>query len=87
MLLVVPQRRDGIELLKRDAAQLNLPRLVQNLYEREIHLKLPRFTIDYSTQLIEVLKQVGQSLTQLVESRYIIHNKTVLIQFTIVTQT
>lgn len=62
MLLVVPQRRDGIELLKRDAAQLNLPRLVQNLYEREIHLKLPRFTIDYSTQLIEVLKQVGQSL-------------------------
>lgn len=87
MLLVVPQRRDGIELLKRDAAQLNLPRLVQNLYEREIHLKLPRFTIDYSTQLIEVLKQVGQSLTQVVASRYIIHNKTVLFQFTIVTQT
>lgn len=87
MLLVVPQRRDGIELLKRDAAQLNLPRLVQNLYEREIHLKLPRFTIDYSTQLIEVLKQVGQSLTQLVASHYIIHNKTVLFQFTIVTHT
>lgn len=84
MLLVVPQRRDGIELLKRDAAQLNLPRLVQNLYEREIHLKLPRFTIDYSTQLIEVLKQVGQFLNY---SRYIIHDKTVLFQFTIVTQT
>lgn len=58
MLLVVPQRRDGIELLKKDAAQLNLPRLVQNLHEREIHLKLPRFSIDYSAQLIDVLRQV-----------------------------
>ncbi|KAG6462367.1 hypothetical protein O3G_MSEX013209 [Manduca sexta] len=58
MILLVPRDRDGIYTLTRDLPYMSLPQISYLMENEDIKLSLPKFTVDYSEDVVATLKKV-----------------------------
>nr|CAD7392015.1 unnamed protein product [Timema cristinae] len=76
MLILIPTNKDGIEQLVRDMSFNHPSTILTLLKPTELAVFLPRFSVEYSTELIPILKQLkivdifgpSANLTGLVEA-------------------
>jgi len=57
MVLVVPAKRNDT-FLRRDADKLTFPRLVEQLSVTNINIRMPKFTIEYGAELMDILTKL-----------------------------
>ncbi|XP_063242332.1 leukocyte elastase inhibitor-like [Bacillus rossius redtenbacheri] len=58
MLVVMPNKLDGIGQLVRDLPHRSISAILQSLELTEVVISLPRFQLDYSTDLVKILRQL-----------------------------
>uniref|UniRef100_A0A1B6DVY9 Serpin domain-containing protein n=2 Tax=Clastoptera arizonana TaxID=38151 RepID=A0A1B6DVY9_9HEMI len=59
MIVILPTKRNNIFNLNRDLSHRSIKDIVRTMAEREIMLKLPRFSIEFKSDLVPVLKSMG----------------------------
>uniref|UniRef100_A0A1B6LMV2 Serpin domain-containing protein n=1 Tax=Graphocephala atropunctata TaxID=36148 RepID=A0A1B6LMV2_9HEMI len=59
MVIVLPSKKDGIKQLSVDSSRLLFPLLIQRMVSYEVNLTMPRFTMEFETELIATLKEIG----------------------------
>jgi serine protease inhibitor len=59
LLLLLPAKRNAIHQLIRDLTHVTLHNIVSSLAATDILVSVPRFTIDYSTDLTQKLNEVS----------------------------
>ncbi|KAH8297441.1 hypothetical protein KR044_011862, partial [Drosophila immigrans] len=59
MFVLLPQEREGIKELAEKLKTVNLVDLADKLVVEEVHVKFPKFKVDYSIELADKLKQLG----------------------------
>uniref|UniRef100_A0A1V1FYH4 Putative serine protease 27 n=1 Tax=Reticulitermes speratus TaxID=60591 RepID=A0A1V1FYH4_9NEOP len=59
LLLLLPTKRNADQQLIRDLSHASLHHIVSSLEATDILISLPRFSIDYSTDLIQTLNELG----------------------------
>lgn len=62
LLVVLPNRRKGVNALQRHLGARGLARIVHSLRPRSVRLSLPRFHLDTQTELNEPLKKLGMPI-------------------------
>lgn len=60
MIILLPNKKDGVHQLARDI-RTSINSYVENLNETEVYVTLPRFSIDYSTDLVKYLPSVSKN--------------------------
>lgn len=58
MLIVVPQEREGLTPLIRDLPYMSVPQILEEMEPSDVMLVMPKFTVEYSADLVEPLKNV-----------------------------
>lgn len=58
MFVLLPQEREGLKQLAEKLKTVNLVDLAGKLVTEEVHVKFPKFKVDYSIELGDKLKQV-----------------------------
>lgn len=58
LLLLLPTKRNAIQQLIRDLSHASLHNIVSSLEATDILISLPRFSIDYSTDLVHALNEL-----------------------------
>lgn len=58
MLIILPNQRNGIKALESKLANIDITTLTNGLYSTEVNVALPRFKIESTIELDDVLKQV-----------------------------
>jgi len=61
MFVLLPQERDGLKELAEKLKTVNLIDLADKMAVEEVHVKFPKFKVDYSIELADKLKQVRNS--------------------------
>ncbi|XP_062128437.1 serine protease inhibitor 42Dd [Drosophila sulfurigaster albostrigata] len=61
MFVLLPQEREGLKDLAEKLKSVNLVDLADKLVVEEVHVKFPKFKVDYSIELADKLKQLGIS--------------------------
>uniref|UniRef100_A0A1B0AAT5 Serpin domain-containing protein n=1 Tax=Glossina pallidipes TaxID=7398 RepID=A0A1B0AAT5_GLOPL len=59
MLILLPDQRDGLRDLEQKLHQVNLHNLTEQLKREEVTVQLPKFSIEYSHNMIKPLQQMG----------------------------
>lgn len=59
MFVLLPQEREGLKQLAEKLKTVNLVDLAEKLVTEEVHVKFPKFKVDYSIELADKLKQVS----------------------------
>lgn len=59
LLLLVSTKRNGVQQLIRDLSHASIHNIVSSLEPTDILISLPRFSIDYTADLIHALHEVG----------------------------
>lgn len=59
MILLVPLDREGCEALLRDLPYVSLSRIRKLLHKTDVTLTMPKFTVNYSGDMIEPLSKVS----------------------------
>ncbi|GBP95519.1 Serine protease inhibitor 42Dd [Eumeta japonica] len=59
MVILVPQERGGCASLIRDLPYMSLPQIIKLMEPTDMELYLPRFKVDYSVDLVPILKNMG----------------------------
>ncbi|EDW77208.1 uncharacterized protein Dwil_GK22245 [Drosophila willistoni] len=59
MFVLLPQEREGLKTLAEKLKTVNLVDLADKLAVEEVHVKFPKFKVDYSLELADKLKQLG----------------------------
>ncbi|XP_077289191.1 uncharacterized protein LOC143913344 isoform X2 [Arctopsyche grandis] len=59
MLIVLPTEKNGLKTLLRDFSQTSLQTILDQLESTEVQLNMPKFTIDYSDDMTNILKKMG----------------------------
>uniref|UniRef100_A0A1A9W2W3 Serpin domain-containing protein n=1 Tax=Glossina brevipalpis TaxID=37001 RepID=A0A1A9W2W3_9MUSC len=59
MFVLLPGERDGLKNLAKQLKQVNLVDLAAKMHQEEVVVKFPKFTVNYQTELSEILKQMG----------------------------
>lgn len=59
MILLIPRDYDSSEQLIRDLPYVSLPQIYELMEPETVQLSMPKFTIDYSTDMVEALKSVS----------------------------
>ncbi|EDW48403.1 serine protease inhibitor 42Dd [Drosophila sechellia] len=59
MFVLLPQERTGLYAVAEKLKTVNLVDLADKLTVEEVHVKFPKFKVDYSLELAEKLKQLG----------------------------
>lgn len=59
MMFVMPNAVDGITQLVRDILHVPLHTIISSLRETEVLLSIPRFDIEFSTDLLHTLHEVS----------------------------
>lgn len=59
MFVLLPQERDGLKELAEKLKTVNLIDLADKMAVEEVHVKFPKFKVDYSIELADKLKQLG----------------------------
>lgn len=59
MVVILPGERSNVKTLTRDLQHDRLTSILSQLEPKEILVEMPRFQIDYSTDLVNYLKQVS----------------------------
>ncbi|XP_061704206.1 uncharacterized protein LOC133515652 [Cydia pomonella] len=67
MVLLVPQDHDGLAGLIRDLPYMSLPQICKMMEPSHVQLSLPRFTVDYSEDMVGPLR--GMRITTLFSSK------------------
>lgn len=58
-LVILPNKRNGLPELESKLQDIDLSQLTSKLYKQEVNVKLPKFKIESSFKLKEVLSEVG----------------------------
>jgi len=61
MIVLLPEKIDGIEKLEKDLTIENLDKWLANLHEMEIEIYLPKFKFTSEFSLAEILQQMGMT--------------------------
>ncbi|XP_060838145.1 uncharacterized protein LOC132920091 [Rhopalosiphum padi] len=61
MLVLLPDENTTFSQLLKDLQHNPFSKILNSLYQRNVNLYLPRFTINYSTKLSSALKKIGLS--------------------------
>ena len=59
MLIILPNKKDGISALESKIGQVNFQDLVKSLQEEEVEVKLPKFKIETAITMKEPLQEVS----------------------------
>lgn len=59
MLLILPNKRDGLEELESKLKDVNLSTLTEHMQMESVQLLLPKFKIDFECELKAILEKVG----------------------------
>uniref|UniRef100_A0A1A9W151 Serpin domain-containing protein n=1 Tax=Glossina brevipalpis TaxID=37001 RepID=A0A1A9W151_9MUSC len=59
MLILLPDERDGLNALEQKVHQINLHNLTEQLKREEVTMRLPKFNIEYSYNMIKPLQEMG----------------------------
>lgn len=59
MIILLPDEKDGLKNLENNFSKIKLHELVEKTSKYEVNVKLPRFKIEQSLQLEEVLSNVS----------------------------
>ncbi|GAU88342.1 hypothetical protein RvY_01056 [Ramazzottius varieornatus] len=59
MLVLLPENKNGLADLERHFDMQTLKHLYQNTANRKVHLRLPRFKLEQSYDLVDVLQKMG----------------------------
>ncbi|KAI9583459.1 serine protease inhibitor 42Dd-like [Glossina fuscipes] len=59
MLILLPDQRNGLRDLEQKLHQVNLHNLTEQLKREEVTVRLPKFNIEYSHNMIKPLQQMG----------------------------
>lgn len=60
MVLLVPQDQDGLSGLIRDLPYMSLPQISLLMEPTDVQLTMPRFTVDYSEDMVGPLRNVSK---------------------------
>lgn len=58
LVIVLPEQKDGIKNLEEKLVSTSLTQLTKNLYKNVIDLSLPKFKLETSMDLNEILSEV-----------------------------
>jgi serpin B len=59
LVIVLPEQKDGIKNLEEKLVSTSLTQLTKNLYKNVIDLSLPKFKLETSMDLNEILSEIG----------------------------
>lgn len=59
MIILLPDAKDGLKNLENNISKIKLHKLVEQMSKYDVNVKLPRFKIEQSLQLEEVLSNVS----------------------------
>ncbi|XP_019761408.2 antichymotrypsin-2 isoform X2 [Dendroctonus ponderosae] len=59
LIVILPNKRNGIAQLEEKLANTDLSKITENMYKPEVVVKLPKFKIEATIQMNEVLEKVG----------------------------
>lgn len=59
MIVLLPNKRDGIAELEQKLEGVDLTKITENMYKQEVIVSLPKFKIETTMQLNDPLKKVG----------------------------
>ncbi|XP_044741554.1 uncharacterized protein LOC123302606 [Chrysoperla carnea] len=59
MLLIVPNKKNGMNQLLRDLPHKPLPDIYQSLYETEVEISLPKFKVEFEQDITSDLQSMG----------------------------
>ncbi|KAM7352908.1 serpin 31A isoform 1-T2 [Cochliomyia hominivorax] len=62
MLLILPNKRDGLEELEKKLRDINLQILTEQMQMESVQLLLPKFKVEFECSLRDVLEKMGFSL-------------------------
>lgn len=58
MMIVLPMETNGLATVQKDFVQSTMSLILSQLQTTEVELKMPKFSIDYSTDMTSILKEV-----------------------------
>lgn len=61
LIIILPNKRNGIAQLEEKLANIDLSKITENMYKPEVVVKLPKFKIETTIAMNDVLKKVPQS--------------------------
>lgn len=59
MMIILPNKKDGLSDLESKIDQVNFQDLAKSLQEEEVVVKIPKFKIESSIQMKDVLEKVN----------------------------
>lgn len=65
MVFVLPDERDGLASVEAKMAQMDMKQLDQRLRSVEIQVEIPKFRLEESLELVDILQQVRSFILSL----------------------
>ncbi|KAJ8913537.1 hypothetical protein NQ315_017088 [Exocentrus adspersus] len=59
LIVVLPNKRDGIEELEKNLAKIDLARITDDMYKAKVKVALPKFKIEQTIDLMSPLTELG----------------------------
>ncbi|XP_055918334.1 uncharacterized protein LOC129950417 [Eupeodes corollae] len=63
MDVILPNKHDGLRDLEHRLSVMDLGKMFENIIEQDVNVRLPKFRIEFETNLIPVLKEMGMNKT------------------------
>lgn len=61
MMIILPNKKDGLSDLESKIDQVNFQDLAKSLQEEEVVVKIPKFKIESSIQMKDILQKVNKT--------------------------
>lgn len=62
MVILLPDAKDGLKDLELNLSKIKLPDILDNMTKYKVQVKLPRFRLEQSIDLSEILSTVSEFL-------------------------
>lgn len=59
MIILLPDAKDGLKNLENNLSKIKLPKIVEQMTKYDVNVKLPRFKIEQTLQLEQILSNVS----------------------------
>lgn len=70
MVIVLPDKKDGLAELEEKLSSTDLQDLCEKGHDTKVEVQLPRFKMEYSTDLVDTLKTVRVTFVHLCGRAY-----------------